>query len=98
MNLSHISNTIRQNILHLHARSNASHIGSAFSCLDLIVSLYFEVLRVDPDCPEDPERDRFILSKGHAASALYCTLAERGFFDPREITIPIFIPAILDCV
>jgi transketolase len=53
------------------------------SATDILVTLYFAVLRIDPSRPNDPERDRFILSKGHSAVALYTTLAYRGFF-PRE--------------
>jgi len=61
------------------------HIGGEFSALDILTTLYFGVLRIDPLRPDDPERDRFILSKGHAAAALYTTLAARGFFDPAEL-------------
>jgi len=61
------------------------HIGGEFSALDILTTLYFGVLRIDPQHPEDPERDRFILSKGHAAAALYVTLAAAGFFDTAEL-------------
>jgi transketolase len=60
--------------------SRASHIGSCLSAADLLAHLYGGWLRVDPQRPEWPERDRFILSKGHAAAAAYATLALRGFF------------------
>ena len=53
------------------------------SAADLLVALYFRILRIRPDEPRWPHRDRFILSKGHAATALYAVLAQRGFFDPR---------------
>jgi transketolase len=61
-------------------RANASHIGSCLSAADVLAVLYGDVLRVDPQKPDWPGRDRFLLSKGHAAAALYATLAERGFF------------------
>ena len=61
------------------------HLGGEFSDLDILTTLYFGVLRVDPARPHDPERDRFILSKGHAAAALYVTLAAAGFFDEAEL-------------
>ncbi len=61
-------------------KAKTPHLGSALSCMDLLVAAYWGPLRIDPSHPEDPERDRFILSKGHAASALYAVLAERGFF------------------
>jgi transketolase len=56
------------------------HLGSALSCVDILATLYWGILRIDPAQPDAPDRDRFILSKGHAASALYAVLAERGFF------------------
>jgi transketolase len=61
-------------------RAKSSHIGSAFSMAELLAVLYSQILRVDPSDPQCPERDRFILSKGHACAALYAVLAERGFF------------------
>jgi transketolase len=57
------------------------HLGSSLSCVDILVAAYWGALRIDPAEPLDPGRDRFILSKGHAATALYATLAWRGFFD-----------------
>lgn len=65
--------------------SNTSHIGSALSIVDILAVLYQEVMTVNPEDPSDPERDRFILSKGHACSALYAVLAEKGFFSPAEL-------------
>lgn len=58
----------------------AAHVGSALSCVDLLVALYFDVAKVFPDSPLADARDRIILSKGHASAALYACLAERGFF------------------
>jgi len=63
-------------------RAKASHIGSALSIADIVAVLYGQVLRVDPGAPNDPNRDRFILSKGHACVAVYAALAETGFIDP----------------
>jgi transketolase len=57
------------------------HLASALSCVDILVAVYWGALRIDPTRPLDPGRDRFILSKGHAATALYATLACRGFFE-----------------
>ena len=62
-------------------RARASHIGSALSIADIVAVLYGRILRVDPSAPDHPERDRFILSKGHACVAVYAALAETGFFD-----------------
>lgn len=75
-----ISRSIRECIVKMHAKSNSSHIGSALSCVEILVSLYFGILKIDPENPKDENRDRFILSKGHAVSSLYATLAKRGFF------------------
>jgi len=61
------------------------HIGGDLSATDILATLYFGVLHVDPTRPNDPERDRFILSKGHCAGALYTTLAHRGFIPLDEL-------------
>ena len=71
---------IREKILIMHAKSNESHLGSSLSIVDILVVLYFQILNIDPSNPYDENRDRLILSKGHAASALYAVLAKRGFF------------------
>jgi transketolase len=62
------------------SRGGSSHIGSVFSMADILAVLYGAVLRVDPAAPKWPDRDRFILSKGHAGAGVYAALAERGFF------------------
>jgi len=62
-------------------RSGAAHLGSALSCIDLLVAAYHSAVRIDPQRADAPDRDRLILSKGHAAPALYAVLAERGFID-----------------
>jgi transketolase len=61
------------------------HFGAVFSITEMVVTLYFAWMHYDPKNPEWPERDRFVLSKGHAAPALYVALAEAGFFDPSEL-------------
>jgi len=78
-----LSRRIRMQVLQMTHRAKSSHVGSCFSIVDLLTVLYMKVLRVRPDEPDWPDRDRFLLSKGHGAAALYATLAERGFF-PRE--------------
>lgn len=67
-----------------HAASSA-HLGSSLSCADILTAAYWDVLRIDPTRPTDPSRDRFVLSKGHAAMAIYATLALRGFFPEAEL-------------
>lgn len=72
---------IRKHVLRMIKAGGAGHIGGALSCTDMLTALYFKILRVDPQNPTWPERDRFVLSAGHKCLALYGTLAERGFFD-----------------
>ena len=67
------------------SRGGSSHIGSALSCVDILAVLYGKVLNVDPRNPRWPERDRFILSKGHAGCAAYAALAETGFFPVKKL-------------
>jgi len=71
---------IRLHALNMTSRGGSSHIGSALSIADILGVLYGSVLRVDPANPRWPDRDRFILSKGHAGAAVYAALAECGFF------------------
>jgi len=65
--------------------SGTPHLGSCLSCLDLLVYLYWQVLKIDPSNARDERRDRFILSKGHAAPVLFQVLAERGFFPVEDL-------------
>jgi transketolase len=74
---------IRAHILRMTHRARSSHVGGCLSIADLLAVLYDVVLQVNPSQPDWPERDRFILSKGHAVAAVYAALAERGFF-PKE--------------
>ena len=72
---------LRGRLVQLSHAAEAPHLGGALSCAEIMVCAYWAVLKIDPKQPLDPLRDRFILSKGHAATALYTTLATRGFFD-----------------
>jgi len=85
MDYRKIARTIRSDIVRMHFNAGTSHIGSALSCVDILIGLYFSVLKIDPKNPKDKNRDRFILSKGHAVSVLYATLAERGFFPKSRL-------------
>jgi transketolase len=76
-----VAKSIRRSVIQMAHASGASHTGSALSIVDLLTVLYFKVLNVNSEHPGLPERDRFVLSKGHASAALYATLAERGFID-----------------
>ena len=78
--LKSIARQIRGKTIEMSHKSGAAHLGSSLSCVDILVALYWNALSIDPDNPSVPDRDRFILSKGHAASALFATLAFKGFF------------------
>ncbi len=80
MTLEAIARSVRSKVVRMAHFGKTPHVGSALSCVDLLVGLYFDRLNVDPEQPAHPRRDRFILSKGHGCMALYATLAERGFF------------------
>ncbi len=78
--LERFANKIRKHCVVMTNRAKSSHIGSSLSMVELLTVLYCRTLRVDPVKPEAANRDRFILSKGHACTALYAVLAELGFF------------------
>jgi len=75
-----LARRIRRHIITMANRANAAHIGSGLSVADILAVLYGRILNFDPKRPDWPERDRFILSKGHGCAALYAVLAECGFF------------------
>lgn len=84
--LVEIANRIRHHIVELATNSPGAHVGGSMSVTEILSVLFFDgVLRVDPDDPEWPQRDRLIYSKGHASAALYAALAERGFFEVSEL-------------
>lgn len=78
-----LARSIRIDTLKMVSKANASHIGSCLSVADILAVLYEKVLNINPNIPDWPDRDRFILSKGHAAAIQYAVLAEKGFF-PKE--------------
>jgi len=75
-----LATAIRAHVLRMTNKARSSHVGSSLSMADLLAVLYTSVLRVDAAKPNWPERDRFILSKGHGCAGVYAVLAERGFF------------------
>lgn len=77
---------VRRRIVEMICRENkGGHLGGAMSCVEVLVTLYFELLNIDPDNPSWEKRDRFILSAGHKCLALYATMAHRGFFDEEKL-------------
>lgn len=83
--VSVIANRLRGKVVEMSHRAGTPHLGSSLSCCDIVVAAYWKVLRIDPAAPLHPNRDRFILSKGHAATTLYAALAMRGFFAEGEL-------------
>lgn len=83
--LAAVARQARWHIVSTVAASKAGHIGGPLSATDVLVALYFSEMKVDPGNPEDPDRDRFVLSKGHCAIGLYTVLALRGYFPVAEL-------------
>ena len=83
--LKKIANDIRLGVIEGVYNAGCGHPGGSLSISDIMAYLYFEEMNVDPAAPAMPTRDRFVLSKGHTAPALYSTLAHRGFFDVSEL-------------
>lgn len=83
--LEKIANRIRFDLLQEIYYGKSGHPGGSLSCADILAVLYFNEMNIDPNKPKDAMRDRFVLSKGHASSALYAALAERGFFPKEEL-------------
>ena len=71
---------VRRHIITMVGTAGSGHPGGSLSAADIVTALYFEVMNIDPRRTDWPERDRFVLSKGHAAPVLYAALAERGYF------------------
>ncbi len=76
---------VRTNIINMIHEAQAGHPGGSLSAADYMTALYFRVMNVDPKNPDWPDRDRFILSKGHACPVWYAVLAEKGFFDKSHL-------------
>ena len=85
METTELAHRVRRHVVEMTSRGGSSHVGSALSIADIMAVLYGKVMRVDPQAPRSPQRDRFILSKGHAGAAVYATLAETGFFPVEKL-------------
>src|SRR5437764_55048 len=83
--LARLARRVRVHIIQMAARAKSSHVGGGLSMAEILAVLYGDVLRVDPTRLDWPQRDRFVLSKGHACAGLYAVLAERGFFPVEEL-------------
>jgi transketolase len=83
--LQAIAKRVRRHIIEMTGAAGSGHPGGSLSATEILVTLYFDVMRHKPDDPDWPERDRFILSKGHAAPVLYAALAEAGYTPEEEL-------------
>ncbi len=83
--LEDMARRIRRHIVRMTAEANSGHPGGSLSCADILTALYSRVLRHDPKNPAWPDRDRFVMSKGHASPAMYSVLAEAGYFPTDEL-------------
>lgn len=80
-----VAQKIRLDVLDMVYRRQAGHLGGSFSAAEILAALYFHHLKINPQDPQWPQRDRFLLSKGHAAAALYSVLAQRGYFPVSDL-------------
>lgn len=85
LRLREIAGRMRQDIITMLAKAGSGHPGGSLSVIDLVVALYFDTLKFDPKHPRAPDRDRFVLSKGHAVPAVYACLAELGVIGKEEL-------------
>jgi transketolase len=83
--LERYATVLRMHCVRMLAVAKSGHLDSSLSAADIVAALYFRVLRHDPKKPKWPERDRFVLSKGHAAPIQYAALAEHGYFPPQDL-------------
>lgn len=86
--LDRLARELRAEIISYSSHANLPHLGSCLSCVDILSCLYFNILKLDPGNPREATRDRFILSKGHGAPALYQVLARRGFYAQTDLFRP----------
>lgn len=83
--LKKIASVIRKDIIKMLTKAGSGHPGGSLSAVEILTTLYFYEMNVDPEKPRDLNRDRFVLSKGHAAPVLYSTLARKGYFNVDEL-------------
>ncbi len=83
--LKQIASKLRISIIEMLQEAKSGHPGGSLSACEILTALYFKEMRVDPNNPQWPDRDRFVLSKGHGAPVLYAALAEKGFFPKEEL-------------
>lgn len=83
--LSMLAYDLRGDVVRMIIEGKGGHIGGDMSVMEILVTLYFDQMNISPETIKDPERDRFVMSKGHSVEAYYAVLAEKGFFDKEEL-------------
>lgn len=86
LSLKRTAAEIRKSIIEAVFSAGSGHPGGSLSCADIMTLLYYKHMNVDPKNPKNPDRDRFVMSKGHATPVLYAVLAEKGFFPKEDLT------------
>lgn len=85
MDYSQLAKDVRLKVLKMIHQAKEAHIGSSLSCIEILIALYYNILSINPEDPSSEDRDRFVLSKGHAVAALYAVLSQRGFFSEKDL-------------
>ncbi len=85
LELNEKAREIRKDVVNLVYSAKAGHVGGSLSSADIVTTLYYSVMNVNPKDPKNEDRDRFIMSKGHAAELLYCVLADKGYFSKEKL-------------
>ena len=85
MNLKALAYQLRRDTIDIICAGKAGHIGGDMSVMEVLVELYFDQMNIDAKNPEDPDRDLFVLSKGHSMEAYYAVLSEKGFLDKEDV-------------
>ena len=84
--LEQLANQLRQDVIKMVAKAGSGHPGGSLSAVEIVTALYFGVMQnLDPNKPRKPDRDRFVLSKGHSCPILYAALCRRGYFDEQHL-------------
>lgn len=84
-NLSALAYELRENVVDMVMEGKAGHIGGDMSVMEILTELYFEQMNISPENMDSPDRDKFIMSKGHSVEAYYAVLARKGFFDIKDV-------------
>ncbi len=84
-NLKALAYSLRENVIDMIVEGKAGHIGGDMSVMEILTEIYFDQMNISPENMDDPERDKFIMSKGHSVEAYYAVLAAKGFFDIKDV-------------